>query len=422
MKIEKVGIESLNVFAGSAYFEVDELIKRRGFEPARFANLLMKQKSVALPSEDPVTFAVNAARPLIDALSPSERASIELLITCTESGLDFGKPLSSYVHSHLDLGRQCRLIELKSACYSGTAGLQVAVDFVRGGIRPGARALVVATDISRIGAFAAGDGEPQQDGWSFAEPSSGAGAVAMIVSNDPTLFAVDVGASGYYGYEVMDACRPLPDGDAGDPHLSILSYMDCCEQAFQAYQRRVSGSDFQTSFDYLAFHTPFAGLVKGAHRTMMRKLKAADKAAIDADFAQRVEPGIQYCQLTGNIMGATVLLALASTVDNSEFEDPSRVGLFSYGSGCCSEFFSGVVTRDGKRQLASVDIPGGMKRRRRLAFDDYDQIARGAGAPAFGVRNWKLDEAAVPAAAVNKNVPTLALTEIRNYHREYEWQ
>jgi 3-hydroxy-3-methylglutaryl CoA synthase len=39
------------------------------------------------------------------------------------------------------------------------------------------------------------------------------------------------------------------------------------------YAKKVPQADFLDSFDYLAFHTPFAGMVKGAHRTMMRKFK-----------------------------------------------------------------------------------------------------------------------------------------------------
>ncbi len=77
--------------------------------------------------------------------------------------------------------------------------------------------------------------------WSFAEPSSGSGAVAMLVSDRPHVFQVDVGANGYYGYEVMDTCRPSTDGDAGDTDLSLLSYLDCCENAFLEYQQPRAG-------------------------------------------------------------------------------------------------------------------------------------------------------------------------------------
>jgi polyketide biosynthesis 3-hydroxy-3-methylglutaryl-CoA synthase-like enzyme PksG len=84
-----VGIEAINVFAGSAYVDVEKLARHRKLDMTRFSNLLMKQKTVALPYEDPITFGVNAARPLIDAMTPEERGRIEMVITCTESAFDF---------------------------------------------------------------------------------------------------------------------------------------------------------------------------------------------------------------------------------------------------------------------------------------------------------------------------------------------
>src|SRR5690606_19178290 len=104
---------------------------------------------------------------------------------------------------------------------------------------------------------------------------------------------------GYYGYEVMDTCRPAPDMEAGDADLSLLSYLDCCENAFLEYRKRVRDVDYVRSFGYLAFHTPFGGMVKGAHRTMMRKMARAKPAEIEEDFARRVRPGLVYCQRVG---------------------------------------------------------------------------------------------------------------------------
>src|SRR3954453_14567557 len=145
-----VGIEAMNVFGGSAYLDVEKLARHRNLDMTRFANLLMKEKTVALPYEDPITFGVNAARPLIEALSPAERERIEMVITCTESAFDFGKSMSTYFHRLLGLHRNCRLFELKNACYSGVAGLQNAVNFVLSQVSPGAKVLVIATDISRF--------------------------------------------------------------------------------------------------------------------------------------------------------------------------------------------------------------------------------------------------------------------------------
>ncbi|MET0268684.1 MAG: hydroxymethylglutaryl-CoA synthase family protein [Duganella sp.] len=413
-----VGIEAINVYAGTACVDVRELASHRQLDLARFDNLLMREKTVALPNEDPVTFAVNAARPLVDALTAAEKDRIEMVITCTESSFDFGKSLSTYVHQLLDLNRNCRLFELKNACYSGVAGLQMAVNFIVAQTSPGARVLVVATDISRF--LVEEDGAAQD--WSFAEPSGGAGAVAMLVGEQPAVFRIDVGANGYYGYEVMDTCRPSADSEAGDADLSLLSYLDCCEKAYLEYQKRVPQADYARSFGYLAFHTPFGGMIKGAHRSMMRKLARAPLGPqdIEADFSQRVAPGLDYCQRVGNTMGAAAMVSLLSTIDNGCFDTPQRVGCFSYGSGCCSEFFSGVATREGQARVRAMDIRARLDQRYRLSMDEYEDILARGSAVRFGTRNVTLAHNYVAAAPAASNA-TLYLRAIRDYHREYAW-
>jgi polyketide biosynthesis 3-hydroxy-3-methylglutaryl-CoA synthase-like enzyme PksG len=416
----QVGIEAMNVFGGSACLDVMALARHRNLDRKRFENLLMKEKAVALPCEDPVTFGVNASSPLLSALSEADKERIELLITCTESGLDFGKSLSTYLHHYLGLKRNCRLFEIKQACYSGTAGLQMAASFILSGVSPGAKALVVATDVSR--SHAVEGGSELKQGWSFGEPSGGSGAVAALVSDTPLAFQMDVGASGYYGYEVMDTCRPTADSDEGDVDLSLLSYIDCCENTFLEYGKRVSEADYRRTFQYLAFHTPFGGMVKGAHRSMMRKYaRGTASADVESDFAKRVGPGLEYCQRVGNIMGATVLLSLASVIDRGEFPSARRIGCFSYGSGCCSEFYSGVVSPDSQSAQRRFRIGARLDERRSLPMDDYERLLRSADVARFGARNVKLDEHVEAAAAMKSSSPRLVLREIRDFHRKYEW-
>lgn len=417
--MQPVGIEMLNVFGGSAYLDVDQLASHRGLDKTRFDNLLMKEKSVALPYEDPVSLGVNAAKPIIDALSDSEKDRIEMLITCTESSFDFGKSMSSYMHDYLGLNRNCRLFEIKSACYSGTTGLQMGINFVLSQVSPGAKALVIATDISRF--LVAEGGGVLSEGWSFAEPSSGAGAAAMLVSDRPYVFQIDVGANGYYGFEVMDTCRPVADSEAGDSDLSLLSYLDCLEQSFTEYQKRVPGADYLESFSYLAFHTPFGGMIKGAHRTMMRKMRKAKPDIIEADFEERVFPGLVYCQRVGNIMGATTALSLASTIENGTFDAPKRIGCFSYGSGCCSEFFSGVVTMESQQHMRDFGITEKLNQRYQLSMDEYDALIEKSATVRFGTRNVTLDTTFIGEARESVNMPRLFLKEIKEYHRLYEW-
>ncbi|NOZ52783.1 MAG: hydroxymethylglutaryl-CoA synthase family protein [Gammaproteobacteria bacterium] len=417
--MQLVGIEMLNIFGGSAYLDVDQLASHRGLDKTRFDNLLMKEKSVALPYEDPVSLGVNAAKPIIDVLSDNEKDRIEMLITCTESSFDFGKSMSSYMHDYLKLNRNCRLFEIKSACYSGTTGLQMGINFVLSQVSPGAKALVIATDISRF--LVAEGGGVLSEGWSFAEPSSGAGAAAMLVSDRPHIFQVDVGANGYYGFEVMDTCRPVADSEAGDSDLSLLSYLDCLEQSFSEYQKRVPGANYLESFSYLAFHTPFGGMIKGAHRTMMRKMLKAKADVVEADFEERVFPGLIYCQRVGNIMGATTALSLASTIENAVFDTPKRIGCFSYGSGCCSEFFSGVVTIEGQERMQRFGISNKLKQRYQLSMDEYDALIEESTNVRFGTRTVKLDTEFIGGARKSSNMPRLFLKEIKEYHRLYEW-
>ena len=416
----QVGIEAMNVFGGSAFVEVIELARHRELDDTRFQNLMMHQKAVALPVEDPVTFGVNAAWPIVASLTEAERDRIEMLVTCTESGIDFGKSLSTYIHHYLGLHRNCRLFELKQACYAGTAGFQAAVNFVLSQVSPGAKALVVTSDISR---FSVVDGNVAETDWSFVEPSSGAGAVAILVGESPTVFAADPGANGYYGFEVMDSCRPIPDSEAGDSDLSLMSYLDCCQQSFEEYRRRVEGTDYRTTFRFLAFHTPFGGMVKGAHRTMMRRIAKAPPAEIEADFDARVAPGLRYCQRVGNIMGGTVFLALASIIDNAAVSSPVRTGCFSYGSGCCSEFFSGVVSPAAPQRQRSFAIGRHLDERHRLTIQEYEDVLHSGDCVKFGTRDRDLDaEPFRPWLAHSNGDRRLLLKRIRQFHREYEWQ
>jgi polyketide biosynthesis 3-hydroxy-3-methylglutaryl-CoA synthase-like enzyme PksG len=408
----RVGIEAINFYGGSAFLNVRGLFEARNLDLRRFNNLMIHRKSVALPCEDPVSFGVNAAKPLLDQLSEEERNRIELLVTATESGLDFGKSLSTYLHDYLGLSRSCRLFEVKHACYAGTAALQTAVNFVAGQSSPGAKTLVVATDIAK----AAIKG-------SYVEPSQGAGAVALLVSDRPDILEIDFGANGYYSYEVMDSCRPTPEIETGDSDLSLVAYLDCLEHSFNAYARRVEGADFVSTFDYMAFHTPFPGMVKGAHRMMMRKLKSSPPAVSDADFERRVTPSLAYCVEIGNIYSATLYLALCGLLDTADLPAAKRVALYSYGSGCCSEFFSGIIGPQSKTKMFALQKRNSLNRRYELSVQEYDRLLDLGLEWMFGTKDKEADTSSYQEI-YDRSIAgrgLLVLKKVANYHREYQW-
>src|SRR5262245_46848700 len=115
----QIGIDDLNVYGSTLAVSAVDIARARGTPERAVTSIGLLRRSLPPSFEDPVTLAVNAALPLV-AGSP-----IELLVVATESGLDFAKPLGSYVHRYLALPGTCRHVEMKHACYAGTAGLHL---------------------------------------------------------------------------------------------------------------------------------------------------------------------------------------------------------------------------------------------------------------------------------------------------------
>ena len=194
------------------------------------------------------------------------------------------------------------MIEAKQACYAATAAVQMAAGYVASGVSPGAKALVIATDVALVDERAG-----------YAEPAMGTGAAAVLVSERPAVLAVDLGAFGNYSYETMDSARPAPTFDIADADGSLFAYLDCLEQLLP--RTTAAGStdvDFATTFDYLAMHTPFAGHGQGrAPQTDARVRPRRRRAPSSEDFERRVAPSLAYPRRVGNLCSGSVYLALA---------------------------------------------------------------------------------------------------------------
>ena len=406
-----VGIEAIHPYVGRMSLSVPMLFAARGLDESRMQNLMMREKSVNLPVEDAVTNAVNAAAPIVNALAPEQRETIELVIVGTESAIDFGKSLSTYVAEYLKLDRRCRSFEAKHACYGGTAALQMAAGFVRSSPRE-VRALVIAADVASAAA--------RNTYW---EPSQGAGAVAMLVGSQARILRLDNGANGYCSYEVMDTLRPRPDLEAGDSDLSLMSYMNCLESCFEHYADVVEGADLRRIFTYLVLHTPFAGMVKSSHKRLMRRAARMGPDEIEEDFSRRVEPSIRFCQQVGNIYSAALYLAFCSLLTYADLSQPQRIGMFSYGSGCCSELYSGVTGREAAPLLARYGIEANIQSRHPLEMPEYELISDLSLQRMAGVE--ELDPHLTSYEHILRShfdgAGLLVLEGIKNYHRSYRW-
>jgi hydroxymethylglutaryl-CoA synthase len=384
MKI-KVGIEALGVAVPRRYVDLEDLAHARGVDPAKYTQGLgALEMAVAEPGEDTVSLATEAATRAL-AAAEGVRDELGLLVVGTETGVDHSKPVASYVHGLLGLPRTMRVYDTQHACYGGTAGVMAALEWIASGAAAGRSALVICADIARYGVATAG------------EPTQGAGAVAMVIKEDPSLLEIDIGMSGAASAHVHDFWRPLGHREAQvDGHYSIECYLDAVATAYRGWRDRavacelVHGTEgVSEKLARICYHVPFCKMARKAH-VRVRKCDVEDaglpwneaaEAAALASFRTQVEPSLPLCARVGNIYTGSLYLGLAGLLDAQAAELANRrIGLFSYGSGCTSEFFSGVVTPRAADMIARANISEMLASRERISVSEYENIMA-LGAP-----------------------------------------
>lgn len=359
-QLGRVGIEKIRVYPTSLSLDLESLAQARGYDVNHLQEeLMIYERGVNPVWEDAVTMAVNAAKSM---LTPEDVDAIGLLIVATETGLDLEKSLSSWVHHFLSLPSSCRHFELKGACYSGTAGLKMAVSWLLSGMaRPGQKALVIASDQS-LNAL----GQP----WEYI---GGAGAVAMLVSDQPDFLEIEPQPSGVYAHEVSDVIRPMPWLETGNSEHSLFSYMEALLGAYDDYVRNVGTTAVEPAFNYHVYHVPFSGISYRAHKQLLRATTEDSNGAIKASFALKTQPSIRFPQRIGATYGGSVFIALLSLVwFAEELKAGNSIGVYSYGSGSCAEFYRAVVGEKAKAVAAEANLPQLLDQRKALTVEEYE--------------------------------------------------
>lgn len=317
----KIGIHDIAAATGSLVLDLARLAEHTGTELGKFhRGIGQYEMSITTADEDIVTLAARATAPILDRHGTE---NLRTVLFATESGVDQSKAAGVFLHGLLGLPGNCRVVELKEACYSATAALQFAIALVAR--KPDEKVLVIASDIARYELDSSG------------EPTQGSGAVAMLVSANPALLEIEP-ATGLWTSDVMDFWRPNDRTTAlVDGHYSMQVYLDSVEQSWNDYQR--AGGNAFSEIDYFCYHQPFTKMAMKAHRRLAEICGVED---IDATVAG-LEPTMIYNRRIGNSYTASVFFALLSLLDNEANLAGRRVGLFSYGSGAVAEFFTGVV-------------------------------------------------------------------------------
>ena len=349
-----VGIDLISFYTSNYFIDLKTLAAARGVDPNKYYTGIGQEKmAIPPPDEDIVTMAANAALPLLAQIDP---ATIDLVLFGTESGVDQSKAAGVFVHGLLGLSKRCRTVDLKEACFGATAGLQLALSHVRA--NPGSRALILGSDVARY------------DLGSPGEPTQGAGAVAMIVSENPRVLTIDR-ESGVFTDDVMDFWRPnYRDQALVDGKYSTKVYLHALEECWKHYHERTGRSfgDFAT----VCYHLPFTRLAEKAHE---RLAKACGVELSDEDIDRQIGASLRYNRSTGNSYSASLYVGLCSLLDHADDSLAGRrIGLFSYGSGCVAEFFSGIVKPGFHAHLATARHTKMLEERTELTFQQYEDI------------------------------------------------
>ncbi|PJE95973.1 hydroxymethylglutaryl-CoA synthase [Streptomyces carminius] len=348
-----IGIHDLSLATTQYVLMYEALAAQNGTSVAKY-HWGIGQRSMSVPAadEDIVTMAAQAAAPVV-ARHGADR--IRTVVFATETSVDQSKAAGIYVHSLLGLPSAARVVELKQACYSGTAALQFAIGLVHRD--PSQQVLVIASDVSRYELGTAG------------EATQGAAAVAMLVGADPALVRIEE-QSGMFTADIMDFWRPnylttaLVDG-----RESISAYLQAVEGAWKDYTER--GGRALDEFSAFCYHQPFTKMAYKAHRQL---LQHCGHAAAEAEITRAIGHTTAYNAEIGNSYTASMYVGLAALLDHADDLTGQAIGFLSYGSGSVAEFFAGTVVPGYRAQLRSEAHREAIGRRKEIDYAKYREL------------------------------------------------
>lgn len=386
--MNRVGIDKIGFYTPPIYLDMTDLAHARGDEPAKYTiGIGQDQMAVTPISQDIISMAVNAG---LQIINDEDRSKIDLVIVGTESAFDASKSSAVYVHELLNIQPHARSFEIKHACYAATAGLQMAKDYVT--LHPDRKALVIGTDVARYGLATGG------------EVTQGAGAMALLVSADPTVLILEKD-SAYTTKDIMDFWRPVYSEYAMvDGKYSNEQYLSFFNTVWNLYKEKTNRSI--ADIKAFSFHLPYTKMGKKALQEVLPEADDAKQKALSAIF----EESLAFNRLVGNIYTGSLYLNLLSLLENGKgLKAGDRIGLFSYGSGAVGEFFTGLLAEDFKKGLASDKYTELLAKRQQVTVAEYE---------AMFTQNLPEDGSALTIDAANDS-SACRLVEVKDHKRSY---
>ena len=404
----EVGIDAVEIWTGKLKLDLPgTFAPEKGDDPEKYTKGLgLNNSSFPDVYEDIVTMGANAAKALMDrtGLVPDDIGRIDV---ATESAFDNSKPVSTYVAGCLESVydgdfHHANKGERKFACLSGTQCVDDAYNWVRAGRNRGRAALVIATDTALYER-----GDP-------GEATQGAGAVAMLIDEEPDIVALST-EQGYGSADETDFLKPNQQFPSVDGKRSIQVYLARLREALEDYES-VAGDTHPDTFAYFPFHTPYPGMVRKAallgYRHITRDTEVEEALAADvgmqpreADFGsweayedairtymddlkrtdryrewyeRAIDPTIAISERVGNWYTGSVhlarLSALRAAADAGVDLAGQRLLVGSYGSGAQAEIHAETVQPGWRDAVAPIDVDDQLAARYDLSFEAYELV------------------------------------------------
>lgn len=366
--MKKIGIDDIAFYIPRSYVENKTIAEMRGKEvpsaKEKFINSIeytaQYKIRIPLPFEDIVTMGAKATLRLYER---NKCDAISYFFFGTESSVDMSKPASNYV-----LGALCKAgvkfnenlmsFQIQHACASGTGGMFAALAMIAS---TGGYGLVTASDIAKYNIG------------STAELTQGAGAISLLLKENPRLLEVDLSQIGLYSSDVDDFFRPCYTAyPSVKGRFSVECYKEALKASSQDLERKSRKSLKQLVKDcsYFVFHLPFAG---------MNKIAQEEIFELSQQKMQFYTPKYFINAESGNAYSASAYINLYSVL-YSEYRagidlTGKKIMFFSYGSGNTMLSTIMQVSEQYKEVLSKWDVFD-TENTEKLSFEEYERLMK----------------------------------------------
>ena len=424
------GIDDISIYIPRLYIDAADFAEARGLDPVKLQKGLgVSQMAIVDANQDPAILAANACLKIMqkNKLSPED---IGRLYVSTESSFDESKAMNSFVIGMLEqvygqgAFEHCGGVETKFACVSGSYALYDNTNWIRAGEAEGKHALVVVSDIAKY------------DMGSSGEMTQGAGAVVMLLNDNPRLLAFDPKVTSTSIKDEYDFYRPFgKETPIVHGQYSNMLYMIQVRKALESIYKKKAisstgliniepGETILDHMDYINMHLPYSNMGKKALAYLVRHewrqlprwkkilqemgmeepipkdprgtiesvLGDQEFMAKDHEFTKLFTKTPEYQEvyesklassliassMIGNLYTASLYLGFRSSL---EFEyqkgihlEGKRIGFGSYGSGSSAMVFSGVVQPEFEEIVKNMNLEAEIGERRRLTWEEYEEL------------------------------------------------